>query len=278
MISLQAALLACDSEGTQEALRCAKVWAAQSSHWLATMRIEKAQDVALHDISARKNREWVRFIGDLALKRGHPLVALRYALAAAHLSRESGDKAEELDDRLLIVRSRMLARQYAQALEEALTITQSAADLDIVEQQAKALAMIGEALSRLNRPHEAVQAFGRSRNLMKASDQEKSYVRQTINLALSFLRQGGDSRNGDRKAYQRCKKALQELSGRDLRAIDPQLALRYHLAWSLYLLAEGRTREARPRIGRALREAAAIGDYMTLEKYALLSDRVFPAR
>lgn len=278
MISLQAALLACDPEGTHEALRCARVWAARSSHWLATMRIEKAQDVALQDLAARKDREWVRFIGELAVKRGHPLVALRYALAAARLSREAGDKAKELDDRLLIVRSRLVAQQYAQALEEALRITQSAEDLDIVEQQARALAMAGEALSLLQRPHEAAQAFERSRNLMKASEQEKSFTRQTINLALSFLRQGDGSRDGDRAAYQRCKEALQELSGRDLQALDPQLALRYQLAWSLYLLAEGRRAEAGPRIGQTLREAAAIGDYTTLEKYGLLSERIFPAR
>ncbi len=278
MISLQAALMACDPKGTQEALRCAKVWAARSSHWLATMRIEKAQDVVLHDVSARKDREWARFIGELALKRGHPLVALRYALAATRLSREAHDKANELDDRLLIVRSRLVAQQYAQALEGALRITQSAEDLNLVEHEAKALAMAGEALSLLNRAHEAVQAFERSRNLIKARNQEKSYSRRTINLALSFLRQGGESRNGNREAYRSCEKALQELSGWDLEALDPQLAIRYELAWSLCLLAAGKKTEARPRIGRALREAAAIGDYTTLEKYAMLSDRVFPAR
>lgn len=278
IIELQASLAAGDKQAAHTAYLAAKAGILNSSNWLAVTRLEKARDVWIHLLASSQDRQWQRFVSKLALKRGRPLLALRYAVSATRLSRQVGDMPDVWRDRLLMVRARLASGQFALALAEALKVAQEAKEPSASCVRASALAMTGEALWRLDRPKEAVQAFDQARALMKINQNREGFARQTINSARCFLRSPSNGAMESGKELERAQRTLGELDGLDLSALGQQLALRVRLTRAMVKMTEGRTAEAKASIDRLVLEAGAQGGYEMVEYVESLYEMLTASR
>ncbi len=209
-------------------------------------------------IAVEDERAWLHGLAALALDEGHPLVALRAALAARRLA---GTPAERLRDDLLAARAQLAAGKPEAALELALAAGERTEDAGL---RARSLGLAGEALLALDRGGEAAEAFARAIELVEAAPGPE-LARHGINLAVARLW------TGDLGA---AEAALDRVEKLNVPVLDPKLIAPLGVARALALAAAGDRSAAALGLDRALAQAARAGDAGGVESCLALRARL----
>jgi hypothetical protein len=201
---------------------------------------------------------WLRHVGDIALERGHPLVALRCGFEA----REVNDGRDGLA-RAIVARAQLALGQSTLALETALELTEAAHGRGDASLEGVASSVVGEALVACDRDNDAAAAFERAAQLATRSGEAETAARRTLNAARAHLRRG------DNALARACVEAVFRVAPERSR-----LAARAGLIRVIELAQRKEFAEARDGLEAVLALAAATGDFETVEQGEVLKKRL----
>ncbi len=256
-----------DADVKLQSLKKAVNLAMTGEYWSPAVLIEQTRtDPAIApQISPSEERAWLLYLGNLAVRRGRGLTALRCALSCRRLSEELGKPRGSFEDRFLLIRAHLANGDAQSALEESLAASTAARDAGNEHIQARALAMTGESLMALRRTITAAAVFEEAATLMKKTGDFTGYARQTLNSARACLRQGNL-----KKAAQALDDTAEAARTGEAGALREQIGI----TRALLSLAGGNKGRAAELIERTLQSAAANGHYKTVEDCLEILERI----
>lgn len=201
---------------------------------------------------------WLVFASSLALERGLPLVALRFALEAQDRSGLGAREGTEL-----AVEAQLAMGQAPQALERALALADSAHSSGDPATEGQAVALTGEALLALERVGDAAGAFERAADLARVTGDTVARDRRLLNAARAHLRRG------DSSVARRLLEPLEHRANIDGRTV-PAVTL----AIALELASREEYAAARKKLEETVVSGAAVGDCETVERAEILRERL----